>query len=216
MHAQILFDRENASLEIGSRTFIGAGRIVVGQSVSIGSDVLISWGFTIVDHDSHSQDFEIRKNDVAEWYYGRKSWDGIASAPVRIENSAWIGFDAVILKGVTVGEGAIVAARAVVTSDVPPWTVVAGNPARVIKSLRPDAATVLDAAGASRGGRCRARFRGRCFAVSAAAKNVLGGGGALASRSAGPVRAGAGGLFRFAVRAAARYHRSDEYAALKR
>jgi acetyltransferase-like isoleucine patch superfamily enzyme len=148
VHAQILFDRENARLEIGSRTFIGAGRIVVAHAVSIGSDVLMSWGVTIVDHDSHAQDFEIRKNDVAEWYHGRKSWDGIASAPVRIENAAWIGFDAVILKGVTVGEGAIVAARAVVTRDVPPWTVVAGNPARVIKNLRPDAATVLDATGA--------------------------------------------------------------------
>jgi galactoside O-acetyltransferase len=152
VHAQILFDRDNASLDIGSRTFIGAGRIVVGHSVSIGSDVLISWGFTIVDHDSHAQDFEVRKNDVLEWRYGRKSWDGIASAPVRIENAAWIGFEAVILKGVTVGEGAIVAARAVVTRDVAPWTVVAGNPARVIKSLRPDAATVLDATAATEAG----------------------------------------------------------------
>ena len=56
-------------------------------------------------------------------------------APVRIGDKAWIGFNAIILKGVTVGEGAIVAAGAVVTKDVPPYTIVAGNPARVIRTL---------------------------------------------------------------------------------
>lgn len=147
VHARILFDRDGASVDIGARTFIGASRIVVARSVSVGADVLISWGVTIVDHDSHAMDFEVRKNDVAEWYFGRKSWKGVAAAPVRILDSAWIGFDAVILKGVTVGEGAIVAARAVVTRDVAPWTVVAGNPARVIRTLSPAGGAVLDAAG---------------------------------------------------------------------
>lgn len=51
-------------------------------------------------------------------------------------NKVWIGFNAIILKGVTIGEGAIVAAGAVVTKDVPAWTVVAGNPAVVVKKLK--------------------------------------------------------------------------------
>ncbi|MBK8021791.1 MAG: hypothetical protein IPK19_10285 [Chloroflexi bacterium] len=59
-------------------------------------------------------------------------------APIRICDKAWIGFNAVILKGVTIGEGAIVGAGSVVTKDVPAWTVVAGNPARIIREFTED------------------------------------------------------------------------------
>ena len=58
-------------------------------------------------------------------------------APIRIEDHVWVGQDAVILKGVTIGKGAVVGAFSVVTRDVEPWTVVAGNPARVVKRLTP-------------------------------------------------------------------------------
>ncbi|MBV8923397.1 DapH/DapD/GlmU-related protein, partial [Bradyrhizobium sp.] len=56
-------------------------------------------------------------------------------APVVIADKVWIGFNASILKGVTIGEGAVVGACSVVTRDVPPFAVVAGNPARVIRTL---------------------------------------------------------------------------------
>ena len=58
-----------------------------------------------------------------------------ARAPVRIDAHAWIGCNAIILKGVHIGEGAVVAAGAVVTRDVPPHAVAAGNPARIIRQL---------------------------------------------------------------------------------
>ena len=58
--------------------------------------------------------------------------DGTAR-PVRIGRGAWIGFDSCVLPGVTVGEGAVVGARSVVTTDVEPFTIVAGNPARLIR-----------------------------------------------------------------------------------
>jgi galactoside O-acetyltransferase len=64
-----------------------------------------------------------------------KDWSKVATAPIRICDSAWLGFDVVVLKGVTIGEGAIVGARSVVTKDVPPWTIAAGNPARVVKEI---------------------------------------------------------------------------------
>ena len=64
-----------------------------------------------------------------------KDWSVVRSAPIVIEDRAWIGFNAIILKGVTIGEGSVVAAGAVVTKDVEPYTVVAGNPARVVKRL---------------------------------------------------------------------------------
>jgi galactoside O-acetyltransferase len=73
---------------------------------------------------------------VRDWARGRKEWDHIAHAPVAISNRAWIGFNVSILKGVTIGEGAVVGACSVVTRDVPPYSLVAGNPARVVRTLR--------------------------------------------------------------------------------
>jgi galactoside O-acetyltransferase len=67
---------------------------------------------------------------------GVKRWDFVSVRPVRIGDKVWIGFGASILKGVNVGEGSVVGAKAVVTRDVPPYTVVAGNPARVVRQLR--------------------------------------------------------------------------------
>ena len=57
----------------------------------------------------------------------------LVTKPITIEDGVWIGARAIVLPGVTIGEGAVVAAGAVVTKDVPPWAVVAGNPARVVK-----------------------------------------------------------------------------------
>ena len=62
-------------------------------------------------------------------------WVHSESAPIVIEDNVWIGEYATILKGVTIGKGAVVASHAVVTKDVPPYTIVAGNPARVVKEL---------------------------------------------------------------------------------
>jgi galactoside O-acetyltransferase len=133
---QISADREGACIVIGHRTFIGNSLLVTAERIEIGSDVLISWGCTIVDHDSHHLEWSLRSRDVDEYRGGRKSWEGIAIRPVKIEDKAWIGFNVIILKGVSVGEGAVVAAGSVVTRDVPPYTLVAGNPARSIRDIQ--------------------------------------------------------------------------------
>jgi galactoside O-acetyltransferase len=136
--AYIAFDRDGAKIDVGDRTFIGASSIVCAKQVTIGSDVLISWGCTILDHDSHSTAWCERRGDVIEWMAGRKDWTHVTASPVVIRDRAWIGFNAIVLRGVVVGEGAVVAAGSVVTRDVPDYSVVAGNPARVVRA-RPDA-----------------------------------------------------------------------------
>jgi acetyltransferase-like isoleucine patch superfamily enzyme len=70
--------------------------------------------------------------------HGRQhDWSHSAMAPILIKRGAWVGARSIILKGVTVGEGAVVGMGSVVTSDVPPRTIVAGNPARVIREIGP-------------------------------------------------------------------------------
>lgn len=139
IEGKIFFDRNDGKVQIGDRTFIGGGtKLICGESIVIGDDVLISWGCTIVDHDSHSTKWEYRKNDVINWIQQRKDWDRVSIEAVSIGNKSWLGFNVTVLKGVHIGEGAIIGAGSVVTKDIPAWTIAAGNPARVIRELGPD------------------------------------------------------------------------------
>lgn len=140
VRANLIIEKAGAAIEIGERTFIGSSTLVSACRIVIGDDVLLSWGVTIVDHDSHAIDFTGRARDVELWYRGEKDWTNVAISPVIVQRKAWIGFGATVLKGITIGEGAVVAAQSVVTKNVEPWTVVAGNPARVIRQLAPGAA----------------------------------------------------------------------------
>ena len=67
IHADISFEERGGEIRIGSRTFIGRSNLVCYRSLIIGDDVIMSWGVTIVDHDSHSIEWQKRKNDVREW-----------------------------------------------------------------------------------------------------------------------------------------------------
>lgn len=108
---------EPAILKIGSGTTIGdRTEIHVGKRVEIGRDCSISWDVCILDRDYH----ELNGKEVV--------------APISIGDKVWIGCRATILKGVTIGDGAVVAAGSVVTKKVPPHTCVAGNPAKIIKA----------------------------------------------------------------------------------
>lgn len=133
---QIASDRVGSCVVIGERTFIGNSTIVTADRVEIGSDVLISWGCTIVDHDSHCIEWDGRKDDVRAYLLGKKDWTNVAVKPVVIRDKVWVGFNVIVLKGITIGEGAVVAAGSVVTRDVSAFTVVGGNPARLIRQLR--------------------------------------------------------------------------------
>jgi len=117
-------------LVIGSRVTLGHQlNISCNQEVIIEDDVLIATSVTISDNDGHPVDAQQRAQGMAAPVE--------ATRPVRLGKMTWIGHGAVILKGVTTGEGAIVGAGSVVTADVPPYTVVAGNPAKIVKTLKP-------------------------------------------------------------------------------
>jgi galactoside O-acetyltransferase len=138
IEGNLIFERENTSIAIGSRTFIGSSSLICAEKITVGSDVLISWGCTIVDHNSHSVYFYERKDDVKKWSKGEKDWTNVIHKPIVVEDKAWIGFNSIILKGVIIGEGAIVGAGSIVTKDVPPYTIVAGNPTRIIREIPED------------------------------------------------------------------------------
>jgi len=135
VEASIYFDRPDARVKVGDRSYIGGAKFICAEGITIGDDVQIAWGTTIMDHDSHSIYWEQRKEDALKWLKGEKDWSHVKHAPIRICDKSWIGFDTIILKGVTIGEGAVVGAGSVVTKDVPPYTLVAGNPAKQIRVL---------------------------------------------------------------------------------
>lgn len=140
-----IFESESGLISIGNHSYIGGGTFISRTSIEIGDNVTIAWGGTFYDHDSHSLDYMKRRKDIDDElndirngrnFIANKDWSDVNSKPIQICNDAWIGMNTIILKGVTVGEGAIVGAGSVVTNDVPAWTVVAGNPARVVKTLK--------------------------------------------------------------------------------
>ena len=135
IHCRVDFDSSSGYVSVGDRSYIGASHLVCHSRIEIAEDVFISWGVTIVDHNSHSVYWQNRKQDVAQWMIGEKCWDDVTIASVYIGPKVWIGFGAVILKGVSIGEGAVVGAMSVVTRDVPAFSIVAGNPAKVIRKL---------------------------------------------------------------------------------
>lgn len=136
IEGSLVTELDGSRLSIGNNVFIGGGSLVdcVG-SITIADDVLMSHECILADSDNHSIHYDLRKNDLQAWKAGTRDWEATVTRPIVIERGAWIGMRSIVLKGVVVGEGSVVGAGSVVTRDVPPHTVVAGNPARVIKTL---------------------------------------------------------------------------------
>ena len=143
--AKFIFESTSGFVKIGNNVHLGGVNFICRSAIIIENDVTMAWGITIYDHNSHSVDWEFRMNDNFNCYEDflkyngnniiNKDWSKVISKPITICSKVWIGFDVTILKGVTIGEGAIVAAKSVVTKDVEPWTVVAGNPAVFRKKI---------------------------------------------------------------------------------
>lgn len=123
-------------IEIGDYSYIAFASIVATSRITIGKYVFISMGVTIVDTDFHPLEPAQRLIDtIAISTVGdRTKRPHFDSKPVIIEDDVWIGFNATILKGVTIGQGSIIQPGAVVSKNIPPFSVVSGNPAQVISS----------------------------------------------------------------------------------
>ena len=122
---------------LGEHALVHGVRIVCDDRVEIGDHAMLSWNVVLMDtyrmpHDPGRRRDLLRRLAAAEPRLLPPADD---ARPVVLEPNTWIGFDACVLPGVTVGRGSIVGAKSVVVDDVPPYTVVAGNPARPIRGL---------------------------------------------------------------------------------
>lgn len=115
-HTGFYLDSSEAVIEIGDFTFINRrSEIMCKEHVKIGKHCAISWDVSIMDTDYHRME------------------GSTPTKPTIIEDHVWIGNKSIILKGVTIGTGAVVAAGSVVSRDVPAYALVAGVPAKIIK-----------------------------------------------------------------------------------
>ena len=137
IRGEIFIFGHGGEVEIGKLCYIGENtRISSAGKISIGNNVLIAHAVNIIDNNSHPTDFLERRLHFLEIITnGHPKKIFLNEKNLTIEDDVWIGFGATILKGVTIGKGAIIAACSVVTKDVPPFSVVAGNPAKVVKIL---------------------------------------------------------------------------------
>lgn len=140
IQGELLIFAHGGSIRIGNECYIGVGtRIWSGQSVTIGNRVLISHGVNIFDNQTHSLSASERNQHFRKIFStGHPTEISLGERPVVIEDDVWIACMSIILRGVHIGRGAIIAAGSVVTKDVPAWSVVAGNPARVVKTIPED------------------------------------------------------------------------------
>ncbi|MBK8022406.1 MAG: hypothetical protein IPK19_13520 [Chloroflexi bacterium] len=125
-HPVVLTAREAGSiLTIGDHFGMTGGAVVCAERVTIGHRVFVGANTVITDTDFHPLDAATRRANPAD----------AVTAPVVIEDDVFIGMACLILKGVTIGQGSVIGAGSVVTRDVPPGVIAAGNPARVIRTL---------------------------------------------------------------------------------
>jgi len=126
-----------ARVRVGQFTLVTGAWIICDAEVEIGDYCLIAWNVVLMDTYRASLDFAARRRELEQLPARglRRFIADTPARPIRIGRNVWIGFDCCVLPGVTIGDGAVVGARSVVAEDVPPYTIVAGNPARVIRQI---------------------------------------------------------------------------------
>lgn len=140
IQGELLVFAHGGQIAIGDWCYVGEGtRIWSAASIVLGNRVLISHSVNIFDNLTHPINAAKRHAQVEQILIrGHPRELPLGEQPVAIQDDAWVGAGAFVLRGVTLGRGAIVAAGAVVTKDVPPFSIAAGNPAVIVRELSPD------------------------------------------------------------------------------
>jgi acetyltransferase-like isoleucine patch superfamily enzyme len=136
INGELILFKHGGNIRIGEDCYVGPGtRIWSAKQISIGNRVLISHNVNIHDNISHPLNAAERHQDFLHIFFkgGFQEKVDLKEETVVIGDDAWIGFNTIILKGVTIGSGAVIGAGTVVTDDVPANAIVVGNPQRIIR-----------------------------------------------------------------------------------
>lgn len=128
-------------ITVGDFTVLNATKLICNDSISIGSHCMLAWGSVVTDTWLAAGSLPpAQRRTLLEQVAHTPTRHLVpgSTAPVVLEDNCWLGFGAVVMPGVRVGRGAIVASKTVVLEDVPPYAVVAGMPARIVRHLAPD------------------------------------------------------------------------------
>lgn len=135
--AQLYSLYDQGTIRVGNSSFLGEDtKIWALTEVQVGDRVLISHGVFICDSLTHPIDAKIRHQQyMAKFGFAFPTKIELAGEPIIIGDDVWIAANAIVLRGVTIGDRSIVAAGSVVTKDVPPNVIVAGNPSRIVREI---------------------------------------------------------------------------------
>lgn len=140
-------------VKLGNSTSIGQNTVLVARErIEIGSNVMVAGNCYLldVDHEYDAIDVPVPQQ-------------GLRVSPIKIGDDVWVGAHTIILRGVTIGEGAIIGANSVVSKDIPPYAVAVGNPARVVKYRGAEAKQPLSVDERQNANRAPEKSRGHAY-----------------------------------------------------
>lgn len=131
----------NGRITVGSYTILNGAYLICNDCITVGAHCLLAWGVVLTDtwigrDTPHAERRAVLSAAAAD--PARRLPPVAPARPIVLEENVWVGFDSVILPGVTLGHGCIIGCKSIIAEDVAPYTVVVGDPPRVVRVLEPD------------------------------------------------------------------------------